>query len=240
MSFFRGSLVTMADGSKKPIEDLVIGDVVFDGYEKNVLIRGLLNLYNTVPWRTDDNIPGQKPIKINNEIVCMKDQIFMGADNNFYILNGLENELLYPKNIKNFYFIAHRNVIISAPNFNISSKIKKLEIGSIIMKDTGPVEVNSIEFLEPLVMKPNTKCVWKDFYFNNNHVIEEISVEDFEPDSDDIIKHKVGGRGTYIVDGYICLSTQNKFWDYDKNVMIPEGKYHVQELNGVIERVIYK
>lgn len=238
MSFIKGNLITMADGSKKKIEDLAVGDIVKDGYGINVFVRGLTNLFNVEPWKTDYDQPSQKPIKINGEIVCIKDQIFMGADGYFYVLEGVNNNLLYPPKILHFYFIADKNKFLSANNFDIRNRIKTLQIGSVIMKETGPVEVNTIEILEPISFNPPEKDVWKDFYYNNNNDLN-VSLSSFLDSGDSILKHKIGGRGTYIVDGYICLATQNPTWDYEKNIYDPSVNYgFVKGNDGIIQRFI--
>lgn len=214
MSFLKGSLVTMADGSKKKIEDIKVGEIVRDGQGINSFVRGKANLkYNPTFYNTKIN-KFENPIKINNEIVCMKDQHFLGADGNFYVLNGEENELNLNPDYLNVNYIVEYDCILTYTNYIIKNKIKNLQIGSIIMKDTGPVEVNSIDHLPPLQLSLPKKNVWEEFYYNNNDITEGLDMNDYVEIRDDIFKHKLGYRGTYIVDGYICLASPNHFWDY--------------------------
>lgn len=231
MSILSDNLITLANGSKIRAQDLSIGDVVADGYGNNVLIRGVRNFYDVHPWNS-----GLNPRKINNEIVVLKDQIFMGADGYFYIIDGVDNDLFYFHLSTNFFT---ENVTLSSlHNYNIKDRTKKLEIGSIIMKDTGPVEVNSIEILDPIFPTP---CTWENYQYKSD-LVDPSTVFKIHPLGTGVYKHKVDVRGTYIVDDYICLAAQNEFWDYDNNVPVPPNKvYFMQDpVTRIFERTIVR
>jgi hypothetical protein len=240
MSFLPGNLITMSDDSKKKIEDLNVGDIVKNGYGKNVFVRGIRNLATTDHFFRGHDVPGERPVKINNEIVCMKDQVFIGADDYFYVIDGVNNDIMY--NVNTMFFITYDYKLIGFVNFSIKDRTKELKIGSIIMKDTGPVKVETIEYLPPVIVKKHAKDIWEEFYYKNNDNLNA-RFTDFNPVSEPIIKHKIGWNGTYIVDGYICLSTQNEFWDYDLNQKVPGPTNQARFLNhpdGTVERVINK
>ena len=230
MSFLKGNLITMADGYKKKIEELTVGELVKNGFGRNVFVTGVCNLNNFRRYVKKID----KAIKINNEIVCLRDQAFVGADENFYVLEGSNNSLFYE--LPFIMFNGYNKTCVNGANYNINSRLKPLEIGSIILKENGPVEVNSIEFLDTVVVDVNDNAVWDNFYNKN---ITDLNVEyaSFMPIGPDIYRNKIGFNGTYIVDDYVCLAMQNAFWDYDKKINYPETDIITyMGPDGIIER----
>ena len=93
------TLVTLANGTKKTIEELMPGDFILgaDNFPCHVFGR----------FRFGQEDLKKPCIKINDEIIATNDQAFLGADDYFYILNGINNEIFQKLNICVQYCVSH-------------------------------------------------------------------------------------------------------------------------------------
>ena len=90
-------------------------------------------------------------------------------------------------------------------------------VGSVLMKDTGEKTVNTIEVIDdpytPIQPTKNFRTDWYDLDPSTLD-INSFNINDFIPLNDSAIKHRIARTGTYIVNGYKCLSVPNNNWDY--------------------------
>lgn len=84
--FDDGTLITLSDGTKKPIEDVCVGDSVLTHKGKS----------KTVTSRTRFKTSGAK-IKINNEITCTK-------DHKFFVIDKKNNGIVNEKNLEQYAY----------------------------------------------------------------------------------------------------------------------------------------
>lgn len=82
MSCFKGSLVSMANGTLKKIEELQVGDEVLD-HEKNTQIVDGIRVVHLVPF------PQRKTIKINDRYVITDRHCILTPENHFRQVDDL-------------------------------------------------------------------------------------------------------------------------------------------------------
>lgn len=204
------TLVSLANGTKKVIEDLMPGDLILDADNFPCHVFGRFGF-------TQEDF--KKPcIEINDEIIVTNDQAFLGADGYFYILDGINNVLFQKLNVCIQYCVSHNSFGLGEQLNGIDlSLIKPLVVGSVLMKDTGEKTVDTIKVIDdPYTPTYPTKNFRTDWYDLDPSTLDinTFKVNDFLTTNNAAIKHRIARTGTYIVNGYKCLSIPNNFWDY--------------------------
>jgi hypothetical protein len=204
------TLVTLANGTKKVIEELMPGDLILDSDNFPCHVFGRFRF-------SQEDL--KKPcIKINDEIIVTNDQAFLGADGYFYILDGINNEIFQKLNVCIQYCVSYNSFGLGEQLNGINeSLIKPLVVGSVLMKDTGEKTVDTIEVIvDPYTPTPPTKNFRTDWYDLDPSTldVDSFNINDFITLNDAAIKHRIARSGTYIVNGYKCLSVPNNQWDY--------------------------
>lgn len=218
--------VKLANGQEINIEDLVAGNWVSnkDGFPENV--KGHYNKAHR---------GGDLAIKINNELICTADQIFMGADGFYYAYAGNDNTFINNLPINTLTFIVYDQMVASRPFVGLPDDlIKNLEVGVTLQTENGEKVVETLELVEIFENVQAIKDFQIDLYSKD---ISEINVDnldvwDYNDRKTEIVHHIIGNSSTYIVNGYKCVSVPNNDWDYVNHVHIPAGTFEIVFENG--------
>ena len=218
--------VKLANGQEIAIENLVPGNWVSnkDSFPENV--KG----YYFRAYRD-----GEVTIKINNELICTSDQIFMGADGSYYVYGGNENTFLDKLKRTNLIFIVYDQMVASRPFVGLPDNlVKNLEVGVVLQTENGEKIVESIEVVDILENVPAIKDFQTDLYSKDISEIDidNLDVWDYNDRKTLIVHHVIGNSSTYVVNGYKCLGVPNNDWDYETDVVIPSGTFEITVENG--------
>ena len=225
--------IKLANGQLLDIEDIKASNWILDKNNFPTHVRGEFN----IPHRDTDIV-----IKINNELTCGSNLIFLGSDGFYYVYGGITN----PSYVKSSRSVPHlyisydgtvaNRIFVGIPD----SMIRNLEVGSILMTENGPKTVDSLEVLPDFFVDiPPTKDFIIDHYSKD---ISEIDIDNLDTNDFNtfypVIKYIIVARSaTCIVNGYICVSLPNNSWDYENDLFIGENSFEILPVNGRYEKV---
>jgi hypothetical protein len=225
--------IKLANGQLMNIEDVKASNWILDKNNFPNNVRGVFN----IPHKDTDTV-----IKINNELTCGSNLIFLGSDGLYYVYGGITNPAyvkmsrsVFHMFISNNDTISHR-VFVGIPD----NMIRNLEVGSILMTENGPKTVDSLEVLPDFFVDiPPTKDYIADHYSKD---ISEIDIDNLDTNDFNtfypLIKYIVVARtATCIVNGYICVSLPNNNWDYENDLLMDVNSFEVVPVNGRYEKV---
>ncbi|CAB4182228.1 Hint domain containing protein [uncultured Caudovirales phage] len=162
MGSFRGSLVSMADGSLKPIEDLAVGDKVLDYDKKEQRVDGIRSV-RLIPY------PQRTTVKINDKYVITDRHCILTRDNRFVQVNDKVARIqwmrLYP-------YVAEDSRIVY--KFLFAADLQEYGLCGEMGLDTwmktidGPEQVRKIEVIDhPYDILFNHSVTGSGTYFVN-------------------------------------------------------------------------
>ena len=141
--FLEGAPVTMADGTTKPIESVVVGDVV----------RGAFGELNTVEALHQPLVGASRLCNINNEHRSTTHHPHISADKKFYVVDpAILANMTYGK--KHTVILANGSTERRTMPGVAKERLLKLTEGVVLQTVTGPRSVTSITY-EPI--SPFTK-----------------------------------------------------------------------------------
>jgi hypothetical protein len=216
------TFITMADGTKKLIETIQSGDWVLNSDGFPVHVRGVSHINSK-----DDT----RALVINGEITVSINQVFIGEDGLYYVYKGLQNRIYRLMSAEAFCSVSYDSIVSNQPLVGLDDSIvRELTIGSRIMKTTGPVEVTSIEIIDPFTINPPTKKFQDDLYSKplSEIDIDTLNIYDYVPRNTKLISHILGQKSTYIVNDYKCLAVPVNEWDYKNDVRIDPSTFTVK------------
>jgi hypothetical protein len=225
--------IKLANGQLINIENLDVGNWILDKNNFPTNVRGKLN----VPHKDTDIV-----IKINNELICGSNLIFVGSDGFYYVYGGISNPD-YVKMCRSVFqrFISYNSTIANRVFVGIpDNMIRNLEVGSILMTEDGPKTVDSLEVLPDFFVDiPPTKDYLTDHYSKD---ISEIDIDNLDTNDFNtfkpLLKYFVVARtASCIVNGYNCISLPNNNWDYENDVPMDENSFEVVSVKGRYEKV---
>jgi hypothetical protein len=205
------------------VEDLKAGDWILNKDSFPTHVRG----HVSSPYKSH-----QKVIKINDELVCTWDQIFIGADNFYYVYNGCDNQCFTKENSKIMSYISYDDTIITRPFVGLPENlIKNLEVGVVLQTIDGEKTVDTLEIIDIFETLPASKDYIVDLYSKDISEIDidNLSVWDYNDRKTMIVYHIIGNSATYIVNGYKCVSIPNNSWDYENDTLIDPETYEIVE-----------
>jgi hypothetical protein len=211
----------MKDGTKKLLEELKPGDWVLNCDNFPVHVRGVSKINSTEETRA---------LVINNDITVGFDQIFIGEDGYYYVYGGIDNKIYNRIHSQLFTWVTYDSVSVHQSWVGLDNSIvRELKIGSRIMKTTGPVEITSIDIIDPFTINQPTKNFYDDLYSKpiSEIDIENLNVYDYVPRNTKLITHVIGHKSTYIVNDYMCLSVPTNDWDYVNDVRIDPSTFTI-------------
>jgi hypothetical protein len=218
--------VKLANGQEVAIENLVPGNWVSnkDGFPENV--KG----YYFRSYKDNETA-----IKINNELICTSDQIFMGADGFYYVYDGNTNPGIVKLAQRSPIFIVYDQMVASRPFVGLpETLIKNLEVGVTLQTETGAKVVETLEIVDMFETVPATKDFQTDLFSKDISEINiaNLDVWDYNDKKTEIVQHVIGNSATYIVNGYKCVSVPNNEWDYENQVPIAPETFEIIVENG--------
>ena len=146
MTHFAGSTVLMADGSKKPVENLSYGDMVKDILGNNSMVDGVRAINFSLQNQT---------WLINNSFMVPNDTIVVSAEGKYLQIGktALKQNSHVMDTIRRHYpYIVENNKILSKWSWaDCDDLFEDLQIGSVLIKENNTTEtVTSIEKIENL------------------------------------------------------------------------------------------
>jgi hypothetical protein len=205
----RETQIKMADGSQKYVDDIVPGDWVEDRDNFPTNVRGVQNYVH----------PSDFPcVRINDELTVTSDQVFVGQDEYFYLIDGLDNTLFNKYNQGIQTFNTYRDLISTRPIVSLPEHlIKPLVIGTMLKGENGSIEVKSIETVYPLTKVPSSKSLMEEIYSKEKSQIdiENLDINDYIRHDVKVIRLVIHRTGTMIVNGYKCLGIPCNEWNYE-------------------------
>ena len=158
--------VKLVNNTEINIEDLKAGDWILNKDAFPAHVRGhVLSTYKS----------HQKAIKINDELICTWDQIFIGADNFYYVYNGCDNQCFTEGNSKIMSYISYDDTIIYRPFVGLPENlVKNLEVGVVLQTIDGEKTVDTLEIIDIFETLPASKDYIVDLYSKD---ISEIDID---------------------------------------------------------------
>lgn len=207
----RQTQIKMANESLKYVDDIVPGDWVEDRDNFPTNVRGVQNYVH----------PSDFPcIRINDELTVTSDQVFVGQDGCFYLIDGLNNKLFHKYNEGIQIFNTYRDIIATRPIASLPEHlIKPLVIGTMLEGENGSIEVKSIETVYPLTKVPSSKSLMEEIYSKDKSLIdiEGLDMNDYIRHDVKVVRFAIHRTGTMIVNGYKCLGIPCNDWNYETN-----------------------
>ena len=207
----RQTQIKMANESLKYVDDIVPGDWVEDRDNFPTNVRGVQNYVH----------PSDFPcIRINDELTVTSDQVFVGQDGCFYLIDGLNNKLFHKYNEGIQIFNTYRDIIATRPIASLPEHlIKPLVIGTMLEGENGSIEVKSIETVYPLTKVPSSKSLMEEIYSKDKSQIdiEGLDMNDYIRHDVKVVRFAIHRTGTMIVNGYKCLGIPCNDWNYETN-----------------------
>jgi hypothetical protein len=205
----RETQIKMANGTLKYVDDIIPGDWVEDRDSFPTNVRGIQNYVH----------PSDFPcVRINDELTVTSDQVFVGQDGYFYIIDGLNNTLLHKYNEGIQTFETYRDLIGTRPTASLPQQlIKPLVVGTMLEGENGTIEVESIETVYPLTKVPSSKSLMEEIYSKEKSQIdiENLDINDYIRHDVKVIRLVIHRTGTMIVNGYKCLGIPCNEWNYE-------------------------
>lgn len=168
--FLEGAPVTMADGSYKAIQDIVVGDVVKGAFGEN----------NTVLALHRPMLGAGTIVDINKEHKSTKHHPHVSPDFTFYCVEpDIISNLTYGK--KHTVINAHgkkEQRIMKGLN---KDRIKKLEVGTVLQTGSGPKVVST---LDDIRMSPFTQVYHLVVDGSHTYIVDNYAVSAW-PNEDD-------------------------------------------------------
>ena len=222
MSFLAGSKVSMADGSLKNIEDLEIGDEVFD-YQMNVqTVDGI---------KSRQCYTGIKVIRVNNKLFNTSCHMFFGSAGDFYDFRE-DNGRSAASDFKRVsLYITPNSKLLWLWTWGLDSNInllKEINTGVSLLTINGPEIVTSIEVLNPLDYAEETLYLhsvtgsgsyFVDGYCVSARINESWDYKNHVPyENYTIIKNNDLGNHVFERKFNLDLATNSyPVWDYNNN-----------------------
>lgn len=185
MPFYAKSMVTMSDGSKKPIEQISYGDYVKDFQGNPVMVDGVRIRSNFI------QNPVREKFIINQKMLVTDCTMFFSPEYNFYVTgtNPLERSNTFTLDITCSNWIGEKNRIrdlFSWLDASYKSKFHLMDKDVFLLTENGSEKVTSL-----------------------------IQVTDSQIDpSLDVIYNISTTNGTLWVDGYLVVCRLNEKFDY--------------------------
>jgi len=168
--FLEGAPVTMADGTTKPIESIVIGDVV----------RGAFGELNTVEALHQPLVGASRLCNINNEHRSTTHHPHISADKKFYVVDpAILANMTYGK--KHTVILADGSTERRTMPGVAKERLLKLTEGVVLQTVTGPRAVTSITY-EPI--SPFTKVYHLVVGGSHTFLVEGYAVTGWANESD--------------------------------------------------------
>jgi hypothetical protein len=207
----RQTQIKMANESLKYVDDIVPGDWVEDRDNFPTNVRGIQNYVH----------PSDFPcVSINDELTVTCDQVFVGQDGYFYLIDGLNNTLFHRYNQGIQIFNTYQDIIATRPIASLPEHlIKPLVVGTILDGENESIEVKSIETVYPLTKVPSSKSLMKEIYSKDKSQIdiEGLDMNDYLRHDVKVIRLVIHRTGVMIVNGYKCLGIPCNDWNYETN-----------------------
>jgi len=203
--------IKMADGSLKYVDDIVPGDWVEDRDNFPTNVRGVQYYVHPSDFHC---------VRINDELTVTSDQVFVGQDGYFYLIDGLNNPLFHKYNQGILNFKTYQDIIATRPIVSLPEHlIKPLVIGTVLEGENEPIVVESIETVYPLTKVPSSKSLMKEIYSKDKSQIdiENLDMNDYIRHDVKVIRLVIHRTGTMIVNGYKCLGMPCNEWNYETN-----------------------
>ena len=217
MAVFKGSKVSMADGSTKNVEDIVVGDKVIDymntvqavdGIRYRVRDPNVHYMSHLTPERValipdiedEEFPPWLRVVLINNELLITQSHLLFSDDG--YIYDVFENNRLNQNDRTPIYlkYTNENNVVVNKMLWGLgenSEMLRELKVGVSLKTINGSKIVESIEEVDNSTL----------FYSH-------------------LFGHSVTNSGTYFVNGYCVEARINENWDY-KNKKLYETEFSI-------------
>lgn len=168
--FLEGAPVTMADGTTKPIESVVVGDVV----------RGAFGELNTVEALHQPLVGSSRLCNINNEHRSTTHHPHISADKKFYVVDpAILANMTYGK--KHTVILANGSTERRTMPGVAKERLLKLTEGVVLQTVTGPRSVTSITY-EPI--SPFTKVYHLVVGGSHTFLVEGYAVTGWATESD--------------------------------------------------------
>ncbi len=203
--------IKMADGSLKYVDDIVPGDWIEDRGSFPTNVRGVQNYVHPSDFHC---------VRINDELTVTSDQVFVGQDGYFYLIDGLNNPLFHRYNQGIQTFNTYRDLISTRPIACLPEHlIKPLVVGTMLEGENVSIEVESIETVYPLTKVPPSKSLMKEIYSKDTSeiVIENMDINDYIRHDVKVVRLVTHRTGTMTVNGYKCLGIPCNEWNYESN-----------------------
>lgn len=221
--------IKLANGQLINIDDIKVGDWISNKNNFPTHIRGFAN----IPQREYDRV-----IRVNNELTCCSNQIFVGTDGFYYVYGGLDNAAYKKMNTSTvvnyitFDMTVANRIFVGIPD----SMIRNLEVGSVLMTEAGPKTVQTIEILDNyFTIIPEQKDLITDHYAKDVSEIDinTLDVDEFRLYTIPLIKYLiVGNDASFSVNGYFCVSIPHNDFDYETGILMPSDSYEIILQNG--------
>ena len=187
MPFFAGSTVLMADGSRKPVENIVYGDYVKDFQGKPAMVDGIRIRSAFLRF------PKREKFLINDKFLVTDGTTFISPDYNFFVTGTnpfvLSSTMTFA--ISTAYFIGEKNRIRDLWLWwdeSYRDKYHVIDNQVVLLKEDGKTEKVSR--------------------------LKEVQNSDLPPELDVCYAISTKG-GTMWVNGYLVISRLNEDFDYD-------------------------
>lgn len=168
--FLEGAPVTMADGSKKPIQDVKVGDSVLGAFGET---NRVLALHRPI-------LGAGSVVRINDEHSTTSHHPHVGADKQFFSID--------PNRISSMTYGKDHTVILGNGKKEVrrmtglaSGRIKKLEIGTVLQTSTGGRAVTS---LTNVPMSPYTQVYHLVVSGSHTFIVEDYAVTGWPREDD--------------------------------------------------------
>jgi hypothetical protein len=207
----RETQIKMANESLKYVDDIVPGDWIVDRDNFPTNVRGVQNYVHHSDFPC---------IRINDELTVTSDQVFVGQDGYFYLIDGLNNKRFHRYNEGIQTFDTYRDLISTRPIASLPEHlIKPLVVGTILEGENESIEVESIETVYPLTKFPPSKSLMKEIYSKDKSQIdiESLDINDYIGHDVKVVRLAIHRTGTMIVNGYKCLGIPCNEWNYETN-----------------------
>ena len=168
--FVEGSLVTMGDGSTKPIEQVNVGEVVLGAFGEK----------NTVMGLQKPRVGFTKVVNINNEHKTTINHPHIGPDRGFYCVDSSSlPTYVYGKD----HIVIERDnkVVVRTMTGATSVPMQTLQVGTQLQTITGPRAVNTIE---PVNMSPFTQVYHLAVDGSHTYIVDGYAVAGWADDKD--------------------------------------------------------
>ena len=203
--------IKVADGSLKYVDDIVPGDWIEDRGSFPTNVRGVQNYVHPSDFHC---------VRINDELTVTSDQVFVGQDGYFYLIDGLNNPLFHRYNQGIQTFNTYRDLISTRPIACLPEHlIKPLVVGTMLEGENVSIEVESIETVYPLTKVPPSKSLMKEIYSKDTSeiVIENMDINDYIRHDVKVVRLVTHRTGTMTVNGYKCIGIPCNEWNYESN-----------------------